>query len=128
MPESNGTLSTVFHGLPSIEGSFGNPVHAPGTVNPQRAGDRVSKASVAQLAEPLICNQQVVGSIPTASSIFTPRLRYMRRKEIKSIQQTQSFDASSTSSKRGMSRKAKRYGHKVLRQRLKIDSRINSVD
>ena len=32
-------------------------------------------ARIAQLAEQLICNQQVVGSIPTAgSSIFSPGL------------------------------------------------------
>ena len=41
----------------------------PQTVGPAIAGKR---AGVAQLAEQLICNQQVVGSIPSASSTRNP--------------------------------------------------------
>ena len=58
----------------SVERWTENP-YVGGSIPPQGTTLR-GRAGVAQLAEQLICNQQVVGSIPITSSIsFNPRGR-----------------------------------------------------
>ena len=62
--------------------STSRPVHGPDPAvgrPEERAGIITADAGVAQLVEQLICNQQVVGSNPSASSTKTKGYDYIRR-------------------------------------------------
>jgi hypothetical protein len=50
-----------------------------------RCEAREGKAGIAQLVEQLICNQQVVGSSPTAGSTLNSMLKWILRTEQKAL-------------------------------------------